>query len=71
VFPSAPSAILPPPYYMARGKPADFWEPLQLDRRTALRGLHQLDGIARLAHVDKRIVSSNYFGVLDALRAAE
>jgi hypothetical protein len=56
---------------MARGKPADFWEPLQLDRRTALRGLHQLDGIARLAHVDKRIVSSNYFGVLDALRAAE
>ncbi len=48
VFPSTPSAILPSPYYMARGKPADFWEPLQRDPKTAPRGLHQLDGIARL-----------------------
>src|SRR5207248_2913762 len=48
VFPSAAAAILPSPYYMARGKPADFWEPLQRDPKTAPRGLHQLDGIARL-----------------------
>jgi putative ABC transport system permease protein len=48
VFPSTASAILPSPYYMARGKPADFWEPLQRDPKTAPRGLHQLDGIARL-----------------------
>ena len=48
VFPSTGSAILPSPYYMARGKPADFWEPLQRDPKTAPRGLHQLDGIARL-----------------------
>jgi len=48
VFPSTASAILPSPYYMARGKPADFWEPLQRDARTAPRGLHQLDVIARL-----------------------
>src|SRR5204863_4493020 len=48
VFPSAASAILPSPYYMARGKPADFWEPLQRDPTTAPRGLHQLDGIARI-----------------------
>ena len=48
VFPSTASAILPSPYYMARAKPADFWEPLQRDPKTAPRGLHQLDGIARL-----------------------
>jgi putative ABC transport system permease protein len=48
VFPSTTSAILPSPYYMARGKPADFWEPLQRDPKTAPPGLHQLDGIARL-----------------------
>ena len=48
VFPSTASAILPSPYYMARGTPADFWEPLQRDAKTAPRGLHQLDGIARL-----------------------
>src|SRR5258708_529885 len=48
VFPSTASAILPSPYYMARGKPPDLWEPLQGDPRTAPRGLHQLDGIARL-----------------------
>ena len=48
VFPSTASAILPSPYSMARGKPADFWEPLQRDPKTAPRGLHQLDGIARL-----------------------
>jgi ABC-type antimicrobial peptide transport system permease subunit len=48
IFPSTASAILPSPYYMARGKPADFWEPLQRDPQTAPRGLHQLDGIARL-----------------------
>jgi putative ABC transport system permease protein len=48
VFPSTASAILPSPYYMARGRPADFWEPLQRDAKTAPRGLHQLDGIARL-----------------------
>jgi predicted permease len=48
VFPSTASAILPSPYYMARGKPADFWEPLQRDPKTAPRGLHQLDGLARL-----------------------
>jgi len=48
VFPSTASAILPSPYYMARGKPADFWEPLQRDPKTAPRGLHQLDGVARL-----------------------
>jgi predicted lysophospholipase L1 biosynthesis ABC-type transport system permease subunit len=33
---------------MTRGKPADFWEPLQRDPKSAPRGLHQLDGIARL-----------------------
>jgi putative ABC transport system permease protein len=48
VFPSTASAILPSPYYMARGKPADFWEPLQRDPKKATRGLHQLDGVARL-----------------------
>jgi putative ABC transport system permease protein len=48
VFPSTASAILPSPYYMARGKPTDFWEPLQLDPKTAPRGLHHLNGIARL-----------------------
>lgn len=48
VFPSTPSAILPSSYHMSRGKPADFWEPLQRDPRTAPRGLHQLDAIARL-----------------------
>jgi putative ABC transport system permease protein len=48
VFPSTASAILPSPYFMTRGKPADFWEPLQRDPNTAPRGLHQLDGIARL-----------------------
>ena len=48
VFPSTASAILPSPYYMARGKPADFWEPLQRDPKTAPRGLHQLDSVARL-----------------------
>jgi len=48
IFPSTASAILPSPYYMARGKPADFWEPLQRDPKTAPRGLHQLDSIARL-----------------------
>jgi putative ABC transport system permease protein len=48
VFPSTASAILPSPYYMARGKPADFWEPLQRDPKTAPRGLHQLDAVARL-----------------------
>jgi putative ABC transport system permease protein len=48
VFPSTASAILPSPYYMARGKPADFWEPLQRDPTSAPRGLHQLDAIARL-----------------------
>ena len=50
VFPSAPSTVLPSPYYMGRGKPADFWEPLQRDPRTAPRGLHQLDAIGRLRH---------------------
>jgi putative ABC transport system permease protein len=48
VFPSTASAILPSAYFMARGKPADFWEPLQRDPKSAPRGLHQLDGIARL-----------------------
>jgi putative ABC transport system permease protein len=48
VFPSTASAILPSPYYMARGKPADFWEPLQRDPKTAPRSVHQLDSIARL-----------------------
>ena len=48
VFPSTASAILPSPYSMARGKRADFWEPLQRDSKTAPRGLHQLDGIAQL-----------------------
>ena len=48
VFPSTPSAILPSPYYMGRGKPVDFWEPLQRDPQTAPRGLHQLDAIAQL-----------------------
>lgn len=48
VFPSSPSAILPVPYFMRRGTPVDFWEPLQLDSRTAPRGLHQLSVIARL-----------------------
>ncbi|HMF96150.1 MAG TPA: ABC transporter permease [Vicinamibacterales bacterium] len=48
IFPSTASAILPSPYYMARGKPADFWEPLQRDPKSAPRGLHHLDGIARL-----------------------
>jgi putative ABC transport system permease protein len=48
VFPSTASAILPSPYYMARGKPADFWEPLQRDPKSAPSGLHQLDAIARL-----------------------
>ena len=47
VFPSTASAIPPSPFYMARGKPADFWRPLQRDPNTA-RGLHQLDTIARL-----------------------
>lgn len=47
VFPSTASAIPPSPFYMARGKPADFWQPLQRDPQTA-RGLHQLDTIARL-----------------------
>ncbi|HEX6465142.1 MAG TPA: ADOP family duplicated permease, partial [Vicinamibacterales bacterium] len=47
VFPSTPSAILPSPFDMARGKPADFWEPLQRDPKAG-RGLHQLDVIARL-----------------------
>ena len=48
VFPSTASAIPPSPYFMTRGKPADFWEPLQRDPKSAPRGLHQLDGIARL-----------------------
>ena len=48
VFPSTASAVLPSPYFMARGKPADFWEPLQRDLKTASRGLHQLDVVARL-----------------------
>jgi len=48
VFPSTTFAILPSPYYIARGKPADFWEPLQRDPKIAPRGLHQLDAIARL-----------------------
>jgi putative ABC transport system permease protein len=48
VFPSTASAILPSRYFMARGKPADFWEPLQRDPKTAPRGLHQLESIARL-----------------------
>ena len=48
VFPSKASAILPSPFFMARGKPADFWQPLQQDPKTAPRGLHQLDSIARL-----------------------
>jgi putative ABC transport system permease protein len=48
VFPSTASAILPSPFYMARGKPADFWQPLQRDPNTAPRGAHQLDTIARL-----------------------
>ncbi|HYM25741.1 MAG TPA: ABC transporter permease [Vicinamibacterales bacterium] len=48
VFPSDASAIPPSPYFMVRGKPADFWEPLQRDAATAPRGLHQLDVIARL-----------------------
>jgi putative ABC transport system permease protein len=47
VFPSTASAILPSPYHMARGKPADFWEPLQLDP-LASRGAHYLQVIARL-----------------------
>jgi putative ABC transport system permease protein len=47
VFASTSSAILPSPFYMARGKPADFWQPLQRDPKAA-RGLHQLDTIARL-----------------------
>src|SRR5262249_18479213 len=48
VFPSTASAILPSPYSMARGKPADFWEPLQRDPTSSPRGLHQLDVIGRL-----------------------
>ena len=48
VFPSTASAILPSPFYVARGKPADFWQPLQRDPQTAPRGAHQLDTIARL-----------------------
>jgi predicted permease len=47
VFPSTASAILPSPFSMARGKPADFWQPLQRDPKTA-PGAHQLDTIARL-----------------------
>src|SRR5262245_54433841 len=48
VFPSTASAILPSPFPLARGRPADFWQPLQRDPETAPRGLHQLDTIARL-----------------------
>ena len=48
VFPSTASAILPSRYFIVRGRPADFWEPLQRDPKTAPRGLHQLDTIARL-----------------------
>jgi putative ABC transport system permease protein len=48
VFPSTASAILPSRSFMARGKPADFWEPLQRDPKSAPRGLHQLEGIGRL-----------------------
>ena len=48
VFPAGPSTILPSPYYMARGKPADFFEPLPVDRDPASRGTHHLDVIARL-----------------------
>jgi hypothetical protein len=33
---------------MVRGKPADFWQPLQRDPRTASREAHQLNTIARL-----------------------
>jgi putative ABC transport system permease protein len=48
VFPSTASAILPSPFFMARGKPADFGQRLQRDPQTAPRGAHQLDTIARL-----------------------
>ena len=47
VFPSTASAILPSPYFMARGKPADFWEPLQQDASAPSRA-HSLQVIARL-----------------------
>ena len=47
VFPSTASAILPSPYFMARGKPADFWEPLQQDASAPSRA-HNLQVIARL-----------------------
>jgi predicted permease len=47
VYASTSSAIPPSPFFMARGQPADFWQPLQRDPHAA-RGLHQLDTIARL-----------------------
>lgn len=47
VLPSTASAILPSPYFMARGKPADFWEPLQQDASASPRA-HNLQVIGRL-----------------------
>lgn len=47
VFSSTASAILPSPSFMARGKPADFWEPLQQDASASSRA-HYLQVIARL-----------------------
>ena len=47
VFPSTASAILPSPYFMPRGKPADFWEPLQQDASAPSRA-HYLQVIARV-----------------------
>jgi predicted permease len=47
VFPSTASAIPPSRYFMARGKPADFWEPLRQDASASPRA-HYLQVVARL-----------------------
>ena len=47
VFASTASAILPSPWYMVRGRLADYWQPLQQDASASNRA-HYLQVIARL-----------------------
>jgi putative ABC transport system permease protein len=69
VFAAGAEAILPSRSYIARGKGAAFWRPLNLTSQTSPRGLHRLDIIARLRPgVSEQAASASLGAVAAALR---
>src|SRR5215831_153052 len=69
VFPSSARAVLPSRWSFSRGKPAEFWRPLNLTMKDAPRGLHYLDVVARVrAGVTATAAAADVEAVAGALR---